>query len=171
MSLHLIPRRTKPARHRLASRAELQQELQQLRSQVVGASTTITALDTRLAEASTQRAEAEQVVLCLGTELDDRTAERDQALAEAAYLRAQLAPYLAAEANNAAITVPDAVRDTTAVEDQATTPIDVRPLWEALNAGRIVRVADAPPADDPRTPTWAPGPDSETTQSLRVVAA
>ncbi|MFE9850254.1 hypothetical protein ACFYPN_15790 [Streptomyces sp. NPDC005576] len=170
MSLHLIPRRTKPARHRLASRAELQQELQQLRSQVVGASRTITALDARLAEARTHRAEAEQVVLCLGTELDDRTAERDQALAEVAYLHTQLAPYLAADANAGAITVPDAVRDTTAGEDQATTPIDVRPLWEALGIGRRVRVADAPVADDPRTPTWVPT-DSETTQSLRVVAA
>ncbi|WP_405461514.1 hypothetical protein OG786_29060 [Streptomyces sp. NBC_00101] len=171
MSLHLIPRRNSKARHRRADRAELQQELQQLRRQLVGAADVIAAQQRQLDEVRAHLAEAEQVAVCVSADLEDRTVEHAEAVAEATYLRAQLAPYLAAEANAAAITVPDAVRDTTAVEDQATAPIDVRPLWLALDVDRIVRVADAPAADDPRTPTWVPDPDSETTQSLRVAAA
>lgn len=64
-------------------------------------------------------------------------------------LRAQLAPYLAARANDEAITVPPMVRDTTAVEDQATGPIYVQPLWEALGVGPVS-------ATDPaHIPSWA----------------
>jgi hypothetical protein len=170
VSLHLIPRRTtKPAaRHRSADRAELRRENRRLLEQLVGATEFIAAQQRQLDAVRSKQAEAEQVVVCLSADLDDRTVERDEAVAEAAHLRAQLAPYLAVEANTNAITVPDAVRDTTAVEDQATTPIDVRPLWEALNIGPVVRAA-TPTSGDPLTPTWVP--DSETTQSIRIPTA
>lgn len=69
------------------------------------------------------------------TAADCMQSERDEWQDEAVALRAQLAPYLAAEANANAIPVPPMVRDTSAIEDQATEPtIDVRPLWEALAA-------------------------------------
>jgi chromosome segregation ATPase len=63
----------------------------------------------------------------------DRDEWRDEALA----LRAQLAPYKAAEANAHRIDVPPMQRDTTAIEDQATGPIDVRTLREAADAGLL----------------------------------
>lgn len=53
-------------------------------------------------------------------------------------LRRRLAPLEAAEANANAVTVPSMVRDTSNGADQATTPIDVRPLWDALGVGPVL---------------------------------
>ncbi|MFJ6239828.1 hypothetical protein ACIQH0_37880 [Streptomyces griseus] len=64
--------------------------------------------------------------------------ERDGAQRELTTARSLLAPYLAAEANANAITVPPAERDTTAVEDQATAPIKVTTLREAFGIGPVV---------------------------------
>ncbi|MFG3136049.1 hypothetical protein ACGFZA_07480 [Streptomyces sp. NPDC048211] len=167
MSLHLGIRRTR--KHRAVDAVtQLRDENRRLLGQLIGAHDHIAIQDHTLAEVRVLRAEAEQVVVCLAANVEELTEERDQ-LAEAnEALRTQLAPYLAADANRDAITVPDLVRDTAAVEDQATAPIDVRPLWEAHGISPVLRIADAPSVDDPRTPTWVPGPDSETTQSLRV---
>lgn len=63
--------------------------------------------------------------------------ERDEWRDEVLALRARFGPQLAAEANAVRIDVPPMVRDTTAVEDQATGPIDVRPLWAARDAGLL----------------------------------
>ncbi|MFJ4932369.1 hypothetical protein ACIP8U_00660 [Streptomyces pseudovenezuelae] len=63
--------------------------------------------------------------------------DRDEWMAEALRLRALLAPYKAAEANAHRIDVPPMQRDTTAIEDQATGPIDVRTLREAADAGLL----------------------------------
>jgi hypothetical protein len=63
--------------------------------------------------------------------------DRDEWMAEALRLRALLAPYKAAEANAHRIDVPPIQRDTTAIEDQATGPIDVRTLREAADAGLL----------------------------------
>jgi peptidoglycan hydrolase CwlO-like protein len=71
------------------------------------------------------RGEAEEAAAQMRMERDEW---RDRALE----LQARFGPQLAAEANAARITVPPMVRDTGAVEDQATAPIDVRPLWDAL---------------------------------------
>ena len=103
-----------------------------LRVQLAGAGDRIGYLQRALDDTGAKRAEAEQVVVCLDADLIERTEERDQLQAELAAVRAQLAPYLAAEANAGAVTVPEMVRDTSAIEDQATAPIDVRPLWAAL---------------------------------------
>jgi hypothetical protein len=78
--------------------------------------------------------------------------ERDEWIAEAERLAAELAPYKAAEANDNRVTVPPMVRDTGDPADQATTPIDVRPLWVALGLGPAGAVTDpghipAPPAE------------------------
>jgi len=48
-------------------------------------------------------------------------------------LRRQLAPYLAAEANEQAVSVPAWVRDTSAEEDRATAPLDVAELRDTHN--------------------------------------
>lgn len=87
------------------------------------------------------------------------TAEQavEQLDADNARLRTELAPHWAAEANENAIDVPPAERDTSAIEDQATAPagIDVRPLWEALAVTNPASV-----------PSWARDTD---TQPLRTV--
>lgn len=102
-------------------------------------------------------------LIALTTEIDRLTRERNQleddfdqaavdlsgaledlheARGEIAELRRRLAPFLAAEANANAVNVPPMVRDTTAIEDQATGPINVRPLWEALGVGPTSPVTD-----------------------------
>lgn len=68
--------------------------------------------------------------------------ERDEWMAEALRLRALLAPYKAAEANAHRIDVPPMQRDTSAIEDQATGPIDVRTLREAADAGLLGAVTN-----------------------------
>ncbi|WP_328903215.1 hypothetical protein OHR86_27840 [Streptomyces sp. NBC_00441] len=171
MSLHLGIRR--PRKHRAVDAvSNLRAENHQLLGQVVGAGQAITSLERELADVCGKRAEAEQVVVCLEANLRERTEERDLLLAEVAALKARLAPYLAAEANANAITVPPSIRDTDAMEDQATEPIKVLTLAEAHGISPVIRIADAPAAD-PRTPTWVPGSDDgpETTQTFRVVAA
>ncbi|RPK56152.1 hypothetical protein EES43_24230 [Streptomyces sp. ADI96-02] len=136
MSLHLGIRR--PRKHRAADAvAQLRDENRRLLTQVVGAGDAIATLEHQLADVRAMRAEAEQVVVCLDADLGERTEERDRALAEVDRLQALLAPFLAAEANANAITVPASIRDTAKFEDQATAPIDVRPLWEAI--GPLVR--------------------------------
>ncbi|MEV7492248.1 hypothetical protein AB0O08_16020 [Streptomyces anulatus] len=145
--MSLIPgiSRTKP-KHRAADKvAELERQLkvQQAQTasafgQLIGAADTIATLEADLADVRAKRAEAEQVVVCLAADPDERTEERDQALAEASRLRAQLAPYLAADANAHAITVPLAERDTSSFEDQATEPIKVTTLREAFAVGPVV---------------------------------
>jgi len=84
----------------------------------------------QLADTRAKRAEAEQVVVCLDADLIERTDERDQLQAELVNVRQVLAPYLAAEATAGAVTVPEMVRDTSALEDQATAPIAVTTLRE-----------------------------------------
>jgi hypothetical protein len=68
--------------------------------------------------------------------------ERDEWRDEALALRARFGHQIAAEANAAAITVPPMVRDTSAIEDQATGPINVTALWEARDAGLLGPVTD-----------------------------
>lgn len=170
--MSLISVRTRRPKHRAVDRlAELAAEKQSLINQLVGAAGHITRLELQLKESRAHQAEAEQVAACTAADLEDRAEELSEARAELALARALLAPYLAAEATAGAVTVPEMERDTTAMEDQATAPIDVRPLWNALGVSPVIRVADAPDLDDPRTPSWVPGPDNETTQSLRVIAA
>ncbi|MEI5032481.1 hypothetical protein RB201_04580 [Streptomyces sp. S1A(2023)] len=164
MSRTLIPRmEPKPTRkHRLASRAELkrrlddqQEQTSQAFGQLIGAGDRIAILEHDLAETRTQKAEAEQVAGCLDARLEKRTAERDQALAEVSRLRAQFAPHLAAEANANAVTIPSGFRDTTAMEDRSTAPIDVRELRNRFTVGPVVSLHHSPLAADP---THIPAP-------------
>lgn len=85
--------------------------------------------------AELKRQEAEQVAMCAMEETAGLNAE-------VAELRAQLAPFLAAEANAHRVDVPPMQRDTSDPADQATGPIDVRPLWAARDAGLLGAVTD-----------------------------
>lgn len=90
-----------------------------------------------LKEARARQAEAEEIVVAQLADIDDLTAERDMWRDEALALRTRFGPQLAAEANANAVTVPSWVRDTRDPADQATGPIDVRPLWAARDAGLL----------------------------------
>ncbi|MER5816858.1 hypothetical protein [Streptomyces californicus] len=138
MSFSLISR-SKPKHRATDAVANLRDENRRLLAQLVGAHDHIAVQERQLADARAKQAEAEQVVVCLDADLDERTGELEQAQAEIRWLHARLAPYLAADANANAITVPPAERDTTAVEDQATAPIKVTTLWAAHGIGPVVR--------------------------------
>lgn len=90
----------------------------------------ISALEAALATARADQAKAELAAVARQADVADLTDERDQLRAELNRLQAVLAPYLAAEATAGAVTVPEMVRDTSAPEDQATTPIEVTTLRE-----------------------------------------
>ncbi|MFF1544138.1 hypothetical protein [Streptomyces sp. NPDC058291] len=83
------------------------------------------------------QAKAEELVVKLQADVDDLTAERDGLAEELAALKRRFAAQLAADANTYRITVPPMVRDTSAIEDQATCPIPVHTLWEALGLGPV----------------------------------
>ncbi|MGW1135683.1 hypothetical protein [Streptomyces griseoluteus] len=70
--------------------------------------------------------------------VDDLTAERDELRDELRALKRRFGPQLADDANTLAITVPPMVRDTSDPADQATAPIDVKPLWTALGIGPVL---------------------------------
>ncbi|GAA2929388.1 hypothetical protein [Streptomyces enissocaesilis] len=132
--------------------AELRAENQALLRQKAAADDAFTLLHQERREAldsadalRVRLAETELVAGRLARTVDDLTAERDGLYEEAAALRIRLAPYDAAEANQQAVTVPPMIRDTSATEDQATAPIDVRPVWDALGIEPVI---------DPGQTTW-----------------
>jgi hypothetical protein len=125
--------RTPRTRHRAIDEVDRQKALR------VGADLRIKALGVQLDDAeavrawtAAQLAEAEEIVVKQQADVDDLTAERDGLAEELAALKRRFAPQLAAEANAHRITVPPMVRDTSAVEDQATQPIPVHTQWDAL---------------------------------------
>jgi hypothetical protein len=95
-----------------------------------------------LADAHKKQGEAEELVVKQLADIDDLTAERDALAEEVTALKRRFGPQLAAEANANAVTVPSWVRDTSDPADQATGPIDVRPLWAARDAGLLGPVTD-----------------------------
>lgn len=119
-------------------------EVERLRAKLAGAELLMAdyrlQLDDKERELVNVRAkqgEAEEIVVQQLADIDDLKAERDELLAEVLKFRARFGPQLAAEANAHRITVPQMVRDTSAIEDQATGPIDVRTLWAARDAGLL----------------------------------
>lgn len=95
----------------------------------------VTTTNAALAAEKELRGEAEEAAAQMQMERDEW---RDEALA----LRARFGPQLAAEANANRVNVPPMVRDTSAIEDQATGPIDVTALWDARDAGLLGPVTD-----------------------------
>ncbi|WP_329390076.1 hypothetical protein [Streptomyces sp. NBC_01716] len=61
----------------------------------------------------------------------------EEAEQQAAGMLAELLELRAYKAETTAITVPPMVRDTSNGADQATEPIDVRPLWNALSGQEV----------------------------------
>ncbi|WP_060905298.1 hypothetical protein [Streptomyces scabiei] len=148
MTVSLLPvrfdlRRRTPRKHRAAD------EVTRLRGFLAGAHQLINGLqlqldeaDARHADTAAKQAEAELLVVQQQADIEDLTAERNHWRDDALALRARFGAQLAAEANANRIDVPLMIRDTSAIEDQATGPIDVRPLWAAAAAGRLGPVTD-----------------------------
>jgi hypothetical protein len=130
MALNLLPKGT-GRRRAIDKVAELRRDLSLALSQMHAAGDEIALLQQDLAEARGMQAEAEEIVVQQQATVDELTTERDYWRDEALALKARFGPHLAAEANANRIDVPRMVRDTSAIEDQATGPIDVRPLWHA----------------------------------------
>lgn len=95
--------------------------------------------------AELKRQEAEQVAMCAMEETASLNAEVDE-------LRAQLAPFLAAEANAHRVDVPPMVRPIDGPEDEATGPIDVTELRAQYN--RPIPLHESPLATT--NPGWVP---------------
>lgn len=103
--------------------------------------------DVLKAERSWLEGEFDSAAIDRSAALEDLRAAED----EIAYLRQRLAPFLAAEANTHRVDVPPMERDTTDPADQATGPIYVQPLWEALN----VHYTGPDAAKPTHVPSWA----------------
>ncbi|WP_405964780.1 hypothetical protein OG713_34590 [Streptomyces sp. NBC_00723] len=130
--------RTPRTRHRAVDEVDRQKALRlgadlRVRTQRVQ----INDLERKLAATGSRQAEAEELVVQQQATINDLTAERDCLLEEVAALKRRFAPQLAADANAHRVTVPPMIRDTSALEDQATGPIDVRPLWAALGVQAV----------------------------------
>lgn len=161
-AIHFGITRTRPKHRASSPRKNMRDENRRLLGQLVGAHGYIGQLERSLTETRSQKAEAEQVAGCVSSDLE-------LARREVARLMDANRAWEARYANEHRVTVK-APRDLRPDDDRPTVPhgIDVRPLREATGISPVIRIADAPSADDPRTPTWVPGPDNETTQSLRV---
>lgn len=107
--------------------------------------------DQHIAVARARQGEAEELVVQQQADLEELAADRDTWRDEALALRARFGPQMAAEDNANRVDVPPMVRDTSAIEDQATGPIYVQTLWDALGVGPTAAVTD--PGRVP--PSWA----------------
>lgn len=145
MSLNPIPRLKGHGRRRAIDKvAELRDENRRLLTQLFGASDAYQILQQHLVETTARQAEAEELVVQQQADIDDLRAENDQLRDELAKLKVRFGPELAADANAAAVTVRPMVRDTTAFEDQATEPIKVLTLQQAIGS-----------TDPAHVPAWA----------------
>ncbi|MFH8531594.1 hypothetical protein ACH4GE_24625 [Streptomyces tendae] len=135
MSLNLIPRLKGTGSRRAADKlAELRDDVRSLLTFKMAADDYFALLAQDRDEVyacwrdeQALRQEAEEAAARMQSERDEW---RDKALA----LRTRFGAELAAEANADAVTVPPAVRDTSAFEDQATEPIKVLTLQQAFGS-------------------------------------
>lgn len=130
------------AKHRGMTPWQLIQKIGRLEREADEATCQMVAMATENDELRAERnqleADFDQAAIDYSAALQDRDEWRDQALA----LRARFGAQIAAEANANRVTVPPMVRDTSAIEDQATGPINVTALWEARDAGLLGPVLD-----------------------------
>lgn len=169
MTLNLIPGRVR-GRHRGKSGLQLQKELDAAERKVASltagmdqkaaecndlagqldaarialaaAGEEVATLRPALEESRAKHAAAEELVVQQQADLEELVLERDGLRDEVLMFRARFGPQLAAEANANAVTVPPMVRPIDGPEEEATAPIDVRPLWAARDAGLLGPVTD-----------------------------
>jgi hypothetical protein len=131
MALNLLPKGT-GRRRAIDKVAELRRDLSLALSQMHAAGDEIALLQQDLAEARGMQAEAEEIVVQQQATVDELTTERDSWRDQALALKARFSAQLAADANANRIDVLPMIRPIDGPEDQATGPIDVRPLWDAV---------------------------------------
>lgn len=107
-----------------------------------------TEIDELRADRNQKAEELDKAAIDYSNLLGDRDEWREQALA----LWERFGPQIAAEENATATSVPPSYRDTSDPADQATQPIDVKPLWEAFRLGTVT-VVDNPDATNPARTT------------------
>jgi hypothetical protein len=130
----LIPALKGHGRRRAVDEVErLREREQQLETALGRAGDEVALLRWDLTVAHHQLGEAQEIVVQQQATVDELTTERDHWRDEALSLKARFSAQLAADANAHRITVPPMVRPVDGPEDQATGPIDVRPLWDALD--------------------------------------
>ena len=137
MSLNLPILRGTGRRRASDKVTELRAENVRLLTLLAGADDAFALLHQELADVKEKQAAAELEVVQQQADIDYLIAERDGLSEELAAFKRRFAAQLAAEANANRVDVPPMVRDASAPEDQATAPIDVRPLWEALGVGPV----------------------------------
>lgn len=143
MSLNLIPALRGHGRRRAVDKvAELRRDLNKVLTYLHAAGDEIALLHNDVREAQAAQRNAEEVAVQQQQVIDDLTDERNYWRDEALALKARFSTQLAADANAHRITVPGMVRPVDGPEDQATGPIDVRPLQEAAAAGLLGPVTD-----------------------------
>ncbi|MER8220945.1 hypothetical protein ABTZ58_10195 [Streptomyces sp. NPDC094143] len=129
----LIPTLKGHGRRRAIDEVErLREREQQLETALGAAGDEVALLRWDLTVAHHQLGEAQEIVVQQQATVDSLTEERDYWRDEALALKARFGPHLAAEANANRIDVPPMIRPIDGPEDQATGPIDVRPLWDAV---------------------------------------
>ncbi|GGV36622.1 hypothetical protein GCM10010293_39980 [Streptomyces griseoflavus] len=145
----LIPALKGHGRRRAIDKVEeLRAENRRILTLLAGADDAFALLHQQLADTAAKQADAEMVVVCQQADIDDLRAENDGLRDQLAALRIKFGPQLAAEANANAITVPPAIRPVDGPEDEATAPIDVKPLWAALGIGPVTDPGRIGPDDD-----------------------
>jgi hypothetical protein len=115
----------------------------------------LTSLEADLTAEKQQRERSDEVLASYQADLDEALTENGRLTDELLALRARFGPQMAAEDNANRVTVPPMVRDTSAIEDQATGPIYVQTLWDALGVGPAAAVVDPGRV----APTWARSED------------
>jgi hypothetical protein len=129
----LIPALKGHGRRRAVDEVErLKEHKQQLETALGAAGDEVALLRWDLTVAHHHLDEAEEIVVQQQATVDELATERDYWRDEALALKARFGPHLAAEANAHRIDVPPMIRPIDGPEDQATGPIDVRPLWDAV---------------------------------------
>jgi hypothetical protein len=129
----LIPALKGHGRRRAIDEVErLKERKQQLETALGEAGDEVALLRWDLTVAHHKLDEAQEIVVQQGATIDSLTEERDHWRDQALALKARFSAQLAADANANRIDVPPMIRPIDGPEDQATGPIDVRPLWDAV---------------------------------------
>jgi hypothetical protein len=130
----LIPALKGHGRRRAVDEVErLREREQQLETALGAAGDEVALLRWDLTVAHHQLGEAQEIAVQQQATVDELTTERDYWRDQALALKARFSAQLAVDANAHRIDVPPMIRPIDGPEDQATGPIDVRPLWGALD--------------------------------------
>lgn len=144
-------------KHRGKSPWQLVQTIGRLEREADEATCQMVAMATQVDELTADRNQLarklDEAAIAHQATIDELTTERDGYAEELTALKRRFAAQIAVEANTHRVTVPPMYRDTSDPADQATQPIDVKPLWEAFRLGTVTGVNNPDAVDPARTTT------------------